>query len=164
MSPREEDTCDVLHWSLARMCTLAHSRPQTHTHIRYTIARTGAETRKTGCAWLKKPIGVYGAFSVMFQFEIEGIEWDKVACVVVCVCGCECVCLCRCLWLSAFVPRPAPPSVSSTPRLGVCTPASLCVRRVPPAAQLEYLHDVAALRELLRRLRERERERERELY
>jgi hypothetical protein len=35
-------------------------------------------------------------------------------------------------------------------RLGVRTPAWLCGRHMPPAAQLEYAHDIAALRELLR--------------
>ena len=36
------------------------------------------------------------------------------------------------------------------PRLGVRTPAWLCGRHMPPAAQLEYAHDITALRELLR--------------
>lgn len=33
---------------------------------------------KFSCLWLKKPIRIYGAFSTTFQFEIEGVEWDKV--------------------------------------------------------------------------------------
>jgi len=36
------------------------------------------------------------------------------------------------------------------PRLGVCTSAWLCGRHMPPAAQLDYVHDIAALRQLLR--------------
>jgi len=36
------------------------------------------------------------------------------------------------------------------PRLGVRTPAWLCSRHLPHIAQLEYVHDIAALRELLR--------------
>jgi hypothetical protein len=36
------------------------------------------------------------------------------------------------------------------PRLGVRTPVWLCGRHLPPAAQIEYAHDITALRELLR--------------
>jgi hypothetical protein len=85
----------VLGCSTDASCACGHSLTLSlsHTHIRYTTARTGAETRKTGCAWLKKAIGVYGAFSVMFQFEIEGVEWDKVVSLSVVV------------WLSVVVFR-----------------------------------------------------------
>ena len=119
-----------------RRWTLAHARARSLSlshDTRYTTARTGAETRKTGCAWLKKAIGVYSAFSVMFQFEIEGVEWDKVVSLSVVVC---CF-LFRYRWLFVLLFACCLDRfcvcfhvIAHTPRVGVLVFVNTCKRRL----------------------------------
>ena len=57
---------------------LIHYRVECEDNGRIHLTPYPPETRKRGCVWLKKATDIYGAFSAVFQFEIKGVEWDKV--------------------------------------------------------------------------------------